>query len=48
MSGGTYAWLGLAAAIPIVIIVVVILLRGYDVDFKLRKGIKKRRDEDDE
>ena len=40
-----YAWLGLAAAVPIVILVVVLALRGYDVTLLLRKHEKKKDEE---
>ena len=36
-----YAWLGLAAAVPIVIIILVLALRGYDVTILFRKHEKK-------
>lgn len=36
-----YAWLGLAAAVPIVIVVLVLALRGYDITLILRKRDKK-------
>ena len=37
-----YAWLGLAAAVPIVIVVLVLALRGYDITLLLRKHDKKK------
>jgi hypothetical protein len=40
-----YAWLGLAAAVPIVIIVLVLALRGYDVTLLMRKHEKKKDEE---
>jgi hypothetical protein len=40
-----YAWLGLAAAVPIVIVVLVLALRGYDITLILRKHEKKKSDE---
>ena len=40
-----YAWLGLAAAVPIVIIVVILALRGYDITLLMRKHEKKKDDE---
>jgi len=40
-----YAWLGLAAAVPIVILVVVLALRGYDITLLLRKHEKKKDEE---
>ena len=38
-----YAWLGLIAAVPIAVILVVLLLRGYDITL-----IMRRRKKDDE
>jgi hypothetical protein len=40
-----YAWLGLAAAVPIVIVILVLALRGYDITLLLRKHDKKKDDE---
>lgn len=40
MSGSEYAWLGLAAAVPIVIIIVILALRGYDITLVMRRGRK--------
>ena len=39
-----YAWLGLAAAVPIVIVVLVLALRGYDITLLLRR--RDRQDKD--
>ncbi len=41
MTTSEYAWLGLAAAVPIVIIILVLALRGYDVTLLLKKHDKK-------
>jgi len=35
-----YAWLGLAAAVPIVIVVLALALRGYDITLVLRRRKK--------
>jgi len=40
-----YAWLGLAAAVPIVIVILVLALRGYDITLLLRKHDKEKGDE---
>jgi hypothetical protein len=37
-----YAWIGLAAAVPIVIVVLVLVLRGYDITLVLRRNNKKK------
>jgi hypothetical protein len=37
MPTGDFAWVGLAAAIPITIVLLVIFLRGYDVTLVIRK-----------
>lgn len=36
-----YAWLGLAAAVPIVIIVIILALQGYDITLLLHQRKKK-------
>jgi hypothetical protein len=38
---GDYAWVGLLAAVPLAVLLIVLALRGYDIDLKLRKGKKK-------
>lgn len=40
-----YAWLGLAAAVPIVIVVLVLALRGYDITLLLKRHEKKKDEE---
>lgn len=41
MTAGDYAWVGLIAAVPIVILGLVLVLRGYDITLILRKVRKK-------
>ena len=40
-----YAWLGLAAAVPIVIVIIALALRGYDITLLVKRHEKKKDEE---
>jgi hypothetical protein len=40
MTASNYAWVGLIAAVPIVILFLALILRGYDVTIILKKKQK--------
>ena len=42
---GQYIWVGLLAAVPIAVIIVVLALRGYDISLIMKRGKKKDEEE---